>query len=247
MGGGHIFTGNIDVRCAGPMMVAMIAFCAVLDMIMTHVEHKVRPCLLAPPHTRAAEPSRSLVQPNRGHGGLRAMCGAQLERSRSATEMLSKVYRELMILGFIGFTFIGAKERGLVTSPSFIHCFEFCDLMVTIVVFLYTGSTFISSFFMHVSRRQWDRYAVASTETVCKKLESHFLRVDSSAFYRFRHWLSNRFDHGWRDEADFKMCELLFKQQFNMERSFDYNSYILLGAWCSLFVPLAIAVPLAQC
>ena len=142
--------------------------------------------------------------------------------------MLWKIYRELMILGFIGFTFIMAKERGLQATPAFIHCFEFCDLMVTNVVFLYTLSTAVSSFFMHVSRRQWDRYMLASTEQVCRKLDVYFTKVDSSRFWKARHWLSNRLDHGWRDEADFKMCELLFKQQFHLDRTFDYNLYVML-------------------
>jgi hypothetical protein len=81
---------------------------------------------------------------------------------------------------------------------------------------------------MHVSRRQWDRYMLASTNQVCSKLEAYFAKIDGSWLWKVRHWFSNRLDHGWRDEADFKMCELLFKQQFHLDRTFDYNLYIML-------------------
>ena len=153
---------------------------------------------------------------------------SQAARSKAALEMVHKVYRELMILGFIGFTFIMSKERGLAASPSYIHCFEFCDLMVTIVVFLYTASTAIAAFFMHVSRRQWDRYTLMPTQLVCDKLKEYFEGVDGSMLGKLKHCVS--YDDSWRYESDFKMAELLFKQQFHLDRTFDYCLYISLGA-----------------
>ena len=48
--------------------------------------------------------------------------------------MLTKVYKELMILGFIGFCVIMLKEQGYSLNPATMHCFEFCDLIVTICV-----------------------------------------------------------------------------------------------------------------
>lgn len=50
--------------------------------------------------------------------------------------MLTKIYKELMILGFIAFAVILAKEFGMGMSAEKLHCFEFCDLLVSICVLL---------------------------------------------------------------------------------------------------------------
>ena len=56
--------------------------------------------------------------------------------------MLHKVYKELMILGFIQFFFILSKDFGI-THPtkSYTHCFDFSLLVVTFTVFLYVSNT----------------------------------------------------------------------------------------------------------
>ena len=60
----------------------------------------------------------------------------QLEGNKAYSEMLTKIYKELMILGFIAFAVILAKEFGMAMSPEKMHCFEFCDLLVSICVLL---------------------------------------------------------------------------------------------------------------
>ena len=50
----------------------------------------------------------------------------RFEHNQAYAELLSKVYKELMILGFIAFAVILAKEIGLHMSPDTLHCFEFC-------------------------------------------------------------------------------------------------------------------------
>lgn len=56
--------------------------------------------------------------------------------------MVHKVYKELMILGFIQFAFILSKDFGI-TQPtkSTTHCFDWSLLMVTFTVFLYVCNT----------------------------------------------------------------------------------------------------------
>ena len=50
------------------------------------------------------------------------------------------------------------KELQLIDwNPKTMLCFEFCDLLVSISVFVYVANTAISSFTMHVIRREWDR------------------------------------------------------------------------------------------
>ena len=42
MGGGHIFSGHIDVGCAAPMMVGMLAFAMSFEFLTNVMEEKVR-------------------------------------------------------------------------------------------------------------------------------------------------------------------------------------------------------------
>ena len=42
LGGGHVFSGEVDVGCVGPMFVAMIVFCWFLDLFFSTIEEKVR-------------------------------------------------------------------------------------------------------------------------------------------------------------------------------------------------------------
>jgi hypothetical protein len=52
--------------------------------------------------------------------------------------MVHKVYKELMILGFIQFIFILLKDFGVVhPTQSYTHCFDFSLLLVTFTIFLY--------------------------------------------------------------------------------------------------------------
>ena len=135
--------------------------------------------------------------------------------------MLTKVYKELMILGFIGFCVIMLKEQGYSLNPATMHCFEFCDLIVTICVLLYVGCTLISSFGMHMSRREWDRISMTSVEKVCHDVDVHLEEVETSVFAKGQHILSSE----WRREAEFKLVELLFKTKFHLGRDFDYMMY----------------------
>ena len=50
--GGHIFSGVVDFGCLGPMFVAMIIFCSVLDIMFSTFEEKVR------------TPTRRCLRPN---------------------------------------------------------------------------------------------------------------------------------------------------------------------------------------
>ena len=98
-----------------------------------------------------------------------AACG-YLERSfednKAHSELLTKVYKELMILGFIAFAVILSKEFGMHMAPETLHCFEFCDLLVSITVLLYVANTAISCASMHTTRRNWDRICPRPPEAV---------------------------------------------------------------------------------
>lgn len=86
-------------------------------------------------------------------------------------EMLSKFYKELMILGFISFMVIMSREFGLYISPEQMHCFEFADMLVTISMLIYISCSIIVSFSMHVTRRKWDRIAMMPTDQIISEVD----------------------------------------------------------------------------
>jgi Ca2+-binding EF-hand superfamily protein len=186
-GGGGIFTGELDARCASEMMVYMLIFCCSWEYVTNKIEH---------------------------------LCSSNIAHK----EMLTKVYKELMILGFIAFALIMSKELGLKVSAEKMHCFEFCDLLVTICVLLYVVTNVAASFSMHVTRREWDRISMISCNDVVEKLDTYFRSVESSGWTKFKHYVS--WSEHYRDEADFKAVELLFKSKFHLRRNFDYMHYV---------------------
>ena len=59
------------------------------------------------------------------------------EDNKAYSELLSKVARELMILGFIAFGVILLKELGVFHwNTATLLCFEFCDLLISICVLI---------------------------------------------------------------------------------------------------------------
>lgn len=69
MGGGHIFSGHIDVSCIAPMMVAMLAFAMFFEYTTNHVEAKVR----RPTDPPVPPPARAAPAPPRCDAGSSAM------------------------------------------------------------------------------------------------------------------------------------------------------------------------------
>ena len=91
----------------------------------------------------------------------------RFEENKAHSEILSKVYKELMILGFIAFALIMGKEIGVVTwNNETLHCFEFCDLLVSICVLVYVANCAVFSISMHTAQRNWDRIALTPTVEV---------------------------------------------------------------------------------
>ena len=140
--------------------------------------------------------------------------------------MLSKVYKELMILGFIAFAVILFKELGWIHwNTATLHCFEFCDLLVSICVLIYVGNTAMSSFTMHITQREWDRMSMTPTAAVIEDVTYYLDGLQTSGCKRFKHCLPLVATE-WRAEADFKIMQLLFKTKFHMPAHFDYVMYI---------------------
>lgn len=155
--------------------------------------------------------------------------------------------------GFIAFTVELSGEFGLYISPENMHCFHFADVLLSCCVLLYIFECAWSSFSMHLIRREWDRISMKSVERVLVKLDECVEEVTTSSLAvstpthkpSLTTIQSNR-DHTlrgclrlqrikmklpWtalyhmRDEADFKIIQLIFKTQFHLKHNFDYVMY----------------------
>eukprot|EP01050_Picozoa_sp_SAG11_P001664 SAG11_NODE_75_length_18024_cov_5.885356_11_plen_268_part_00 len=137
-------------------------------------------------------------------------------------EMLSKFYKELMILGFISFVVVMSREFGLHMSAEAHHCFEFADMLVTITMLLYIACSVLVSFSMHVTRRNWDRIALSSTEALATEVDRQVAKMQANCCYRFRVLCCLR--PKWRDDANFKLMRLIFLQEYHFEKTFGVSA-----------------------
>ena len=118
------------------------------------------------------------------------------------------------------------KELGLIDwNPRLLLCFEFCDLLVSITVFVYVANTAISSFTMHIAQRDWDRIAMTPTSVIIADVKFYLESLKKSRWKRFKHWMPF-VASSWRNDADFKILALLFKTKFHLESNFDYVMYV---------------------
>ena len=146
--------------------------------------------------------------------------------NKAHTELLSKVAKELMILGFIAFMVILLKELSVLHwNAETLHVFEFCDLLVSICVLIYVANCWVSSMTMSVTQREWDRLAMMPTSMVMAHVDDYMAGVAASSWKRFQHKMPFMATQ-WRHEADFKVLQQLFSTHFHMPRHFDYVQYI---------------------
>ena len=152
MGGGGLFTGNIDLECTINLLIVMVVFACVRSPAPCAIAWRCRGGLSAQRlwtdlrgHLRQrrapgasssapAAPVPPAARSPRPDGG--AACPRQLANNRGHSEMLSKVYKELMILGFIAFVVAMAQELGLHVSAADIKCFHFADMLLSCAVIL---------------------------------------------------------------------------------------------------------------
>ena len=150
------------------------------------------------------------------------------EENKAHSEMLNKVGRELIILGFIAFAVILCKELGVLHwNNETLHVFEFCDLLVSITVLIYVANCAISSMTMSGTQRAWDRIAMTQTADIMEDVTRYIKSLETSPWRRFWKRLPI-VGNDWRIEVDFKILQLLFETKFHMPVQFDYVVYIKL-------------------
>lgn len=78
---------------------------------------------------------------------------------------------------------------------------------------------------MHLIQRDWDRISMKSVERVLISLEERLEEVRNKPWSRFKAKLPWTSLYRMRDEADFKIVQLIFKTQFHLKHNFDYVMY----------------------
>ena len=153
---------------------------------------------------------------------------ASTRDSKMHSEMLTKVAKEFMILGFIAFAVILLKEFNVLHwNDETLHVFEFCDLLVSICVLIYVGNCAISSRTMAGIEREWDRISMTHTSEIMKTIDAYLASLDVSWWKRGLHGIP-LLGPAWRSDADFKILQMLFGTKFYMPLQFDYVQYMKL-------------------
>ena len=128
-------------------------------------------------------------------------------------------------MGFIAFSVILGRELGYEMGPHKLHCFEYCDVLVSICVMVYIGQCTISSFAMHRTRRMWDRMALKNVLQISARLDESLKAYHASFLPKITQHVSWSKYYSMKDEADFKIIQLMFKTEFHLDPTFDYVMY----------------------
>lgn len=149
------------------------------------------------------------------------------------TDMIQKVWRELMILGFISLMVVLANEFQLIHNHDMFLAFEFSHLLIFGVSMFYTVTAVVTANRLAYTEAQWYRIANLDTNLLVDRLEEvlNARSADDNAWKGFAPlWQSLILDmvkvvDRWED-AEWKMCRLLFLREFGLGNDFDYSKYM---------------------
>ena len=170
-------------------------------------------------------------------------------------QMLAKVYRELMILGFISLAVVLSNEFHLIHDHEALIHFEFSHLLAFLWALVYVVNALVSTFRLRETRIFWDATANVDTEGVCTEAEMRMLggivggfgglvRPDKIAAKLVAElgtgenswrpfWVSmlpKGFGGGYMgfQQLEWKILQRLFQRDFNLPVIFDYQKYLRL-------------------
>lgn len=157
------------------------------------------------------------------------------EHAPHYTDMIQKVWRELMILGFISLMVVMANEFALIPNYKLFLAFEFAHLLIFGVSMFYTLTAIVTANRLAYTERQWKRIANLDTNTLVDRLEERLKeRADDDNHWKgfAPLWHSLVLDmvkvvDRWED-GEWKMCRLMFLREFGLGNEFDYSKYLKL-------------------
>eukprot|EP01051_Picozoa_sp_SAG22_P019790 SAG22_NODE_3766_length_1538_cov_0.965254_1_plen_260_part_10 len=170
-------------------------------------------------------------------------------------QMLSNVYREMMILGFISLAVVLSNEFSLIHDHNALIHFEFAHLLAFLWALVYVLNSCISTFRLRMTRIEWDIVSNISSGDICKSVEERMvLKVESvddvaDAVKDAAHLRPDRLaqrligsTHGdsWRpfwfsllpfsyegwQQIEWKILQRLFQRDFKLQADFDYTQYL---------------------
>lgn len=196
LGGGHIFSGEVDVGCVGPMFVAMIVFCWFLDLFFSTIEEKVE-----------ESPANSLMV-------------YKVYKELMILGLIQFIFILLKDFGIVHPTksYTGCFDFCLlmVTYTVFLYVFNTLVSSFGMHVSKRSWDRMAMQTTHDVIRDL--KHMLPPDKPTCAQAVGLWL----DDFVKNTLGIGKH----WRAEADFKVVELLFKTKFYLDRTFDYNKYL---------------------
>ena len=142
--------------------------------------------------------------------GLTEALEEAVEDSALYLDMVTKVYKELMILGVLSFILALSVEFGVHVPPAWLHSFEWAHMIIFAVAGLYLGNAIVAIVAMEATFAEWVRSQNKSVKTTVDDLQAAHANGDGD----------------WREGADFKIIRLVFLSEYSLPKVFDYMSYV---------------------
>jgi len=135
-------------------------------------------------------------------------------------EMLAKVYKEMMIMGFISFGIFMAVQAGGVGHGETLVSFEFAHIVIFFAALIFVLTALVFIFFSSRLKILYER----SASTTADHLLGEYALARHSPWFHKMHWFGG--SSKLRDMMEFKMVHLHFQMVYDLPNDFNFASYM---------------------
>jgi len=135
-------------------------------------------------------------------------------------EMLAKVYKEMMIMGFISFGIFMAVQAGGVGHGETLVSFEFAHIVIFFAALIFVLTALVFIFVTYRLKILYDR----SASTTADHLLTEYAMARNSPWFHKMHWWGG--SSKLRDMMEFKMVHLHFQMVYDLPNDFNFASYM---------------------
>ena len=215
----------------------------------SHKENVTRPATLQAGVSQRAGPMAGLLAETIDHGlasimlvlillftlvweDLTDRLEEHVEDNEHYYAMVTKVYRELMILGFISFSVVLSNEFDFWEYHSDLIAFEFAHLLVFGVSLFFVVTTIVASERLEVTNRLYTRIGNLNANVLADNLDRELKTMLEGANKAKPHshwsplWMSLKPGASIWEDAEWKVMRLLFLKEFKIGAEFDYGDYV---------------------
>jgi hypothetical protein len=147
-----------------------------------------------------------------------------LSEQEHYSEMLTKIYRELVIVGIISMAVVLSNEFSLIHDHDALIAFEFGHLLIFAVSMIYVVNTLVASNRLNVTAQLWTRIANAKVADLVEDL-GKTNQDPKSGFLKLWVPLLPFVGETVYEDCEWKILRLLFLKEFKLGREFDYTKY----------------------